>query len=186
MNPAARSASKESEREPEGLAMRIFIPSLLALAACSPPPPDGTVAKELAALRQGLEDLKKGQQPTFDKEQVLADLTREVRRLRTAPPPAAAPAPEPALVPPTLLSGSLSGGVGGTQTGVNDLYWVLTRIQVEKEERVVLALYQALANGRGFKLAGVRMLGADLQIVEFNQEKPHVKEIVDELKRMKK
>lgn len=159
---------------------------LLLLSACTPPPPDlSAITRELASLRQGMEEVKKGQQPTFDKEQVLEDLTKEVRRLRTAPAPQPPPAPDPVVLPATLQGASLAGGVGGTQTGVNDLYWVLTKIQVDKEERVVLALYQAQAN-RGFKLAGVRTLSADLQIVEFNQDKPHVREIVEELKRAKK
>jgi hypothetical protein len=161
---------------------------VLLLSGCTPPPPDlSAVTRELASLRAGMEELRKGQQPTFDREQVLEDLTKEVRRLRAAPPPAAPdPAPAPAVLPATLQGGSLAGGVGGTQSGINDLYWVLTKVQVEKEDRVVLALYQAQNNGRGFKLAGVRMLSADLQIVEYGQEKPHVREIVEELKRAKK
>ncbi len=161
---------------------------LLLLSACTPPPPDlSAITKELSSLRAGMEELKKGQQPTFDREQVLEDLTKEVRRLRAAPPPAAPEAvPAPVVLPATLQGGTLSGGVGGTQSGINDLYWVLTKMQVEKEERVVLALYQAQNNGRGFKLAGVRMLSADLQIIEYGQDKPHVKDVIDELKRMKR
>src|SRR5215510_3651929 len=108
--------------------MKNLLPSMLLLAAaCSPPPPDlSAITKELAALRQGLEEIKKGQQPTFDKEQVLEDLAREVRRLRTAPPAPAAPADAPAVVP-APVPGGLTGGVGGTQSGINDLYWVLTK-----------------------------------------------------------
>ena len=164
-----------------------LLPSMLLLAAaCSPPPPDlGAITQELAALRRGMEEIQKAQQPTFDKEQVLADLTAEVRRLRTAPPAPAAPADAPVVVPAPLQGGALAGGVGGTQNGVNDLYWVLAKVLVEKEERVVLALYQAQTNGRGFKLAGVRMLSADLQIVEMGQDRPHVKEVIEELKRKK-
>ena len=42
---------------------------LLVLSGCTPPPPDlSAITKELAALRAGMEELKKGQQPTFDKE----------------------------------------------------------------------------------------------------------------------
>jgi len=159
----------------------------LLAAGCTPPSPDlSAVTRELAALRQGLEEIRKGQQPTFDREQTLEDLTKEVRRLRTAPPAQAAPAAAPTVVPAALPSGALAGGVGGTQSGVNDLYWVLTRIQVENEERVVLALYQAQANGRGFKLSGVRMLSADLQILEMGQERPHVREVIEELRKAKK
>ena len=164
--------------------MKAITPLLILLAACGREPDLSPLRQELAALRAGMEELKKGQQPTFDKEQVLEDLTKEVRRLRTSPPPdAPQPAPAPVVLPATLQGGTLAGGVGGTQAGINDLYWVLTKIQVEKEDRVVLALYQALANGRGFKLAGVRMLSADLQIVDFNHEKPTVKEVMEALKK---
>jgi len=166
--------------------MRTLLPSLLLLAACTPPPPDlSALAKELAALRQGMEELKKAQQPTFDKEQVLEDLTKEVRRLRAAPAAPAAPAPAPAVVPAgNLPASSLAGGVGGTQPGINDLYWVLAKVQVEAQDRTVLALYKATANG--FKLQAVRMLGADLQIVDYGQDRPHVREILDELKKEKR
>ena len=62
--------------------MNKLIPVILLLAAgCSAPPPDlSAITKELAALRQGLEEIRKGQQPTFDKEQVLADLTAQIDR----------------------------------------------------------------------------------------------------------
>jgi hypothetical protein len=164
--------------------MKTLAPILVLLAAaCNPPAPDLTpITKELAALRQGLEEVKAGQKPTFDKEQVLADLTREVRRLREGP--ALAPAAAPAalgLPMPAPQAGILNSGVGGTQAGLNDLYWVLTKITVDKEERVVLATYQS--NHRGIKLTGVRMINADLQLVEFNADQPTVKQVVDSLKR---
>jgi len=169
--------------------MKTIAPILVLLAAgCTPPPPDLTsITKELASLRQGLEELKKIEQPKFDSEQAMVDLTKEVQRLRdrlAQPVPAPAPAaPGPILSLPAPQTGNLSGGIGGTQTGVNDLYWVLTRLPVDNEERIVLALYQALGGGRGFKLVGVRMLSADLQMVEFAGEKPTVKEVINALKR---
>jgi hypothetical protein len=168
----------------------LLVPPVLLLAACSPPPPDlSAITRELAALRRSMEEIKKAEQPTFDKEQALEDLTREVRRLRSVPPaqPAlAAPAQAAPILPATLQGGALAGGVGGTQNGVNDLYWVLTKVRVDNEERVVLALYQAQPNGRGFKLSGVRMLSADLEIIEMGQDPPHVREVIQELKRAKK
>jgi hypothetical protein len=66
---------------------------------------------------------------------------------------------------------------------VSDLYWVLGKIALEKEERAVLALYQAQDGGRGFRLVGVRMINADLQIVELGNDKPHVKDVVELLRR---
>jgi hypothetical protein len=169
--------------------MRTWSPVLLLLAAaCSPPPPDlSAITKELGSLRQGLEELKKIEQPKFDSEQAMVDLTKEVQRLRdrlaqpTLLPPAVPAAPIAPL--PSPQPGMLAGGVGGTQAGVNDLYWVLGKIALEKEERIVLALYQAQEGGRGFRLIGVRMLNADLQVIEMASDKPRVKEVMDSLKR---
>ncbi len=167
--------------------MRTIAPILALLtAACNPPAPDLTpLTRELASLRRGLEELKKAEQPKFDTEQAMVDLTKEVQRLRDrlaqpAPGPAA---PAPVLSLPAAPTGTLSGGIGGTQPGINDLHWVLTRVSVDKEDRVVLALYQAQEGGRGFRLVGVRMLNADLQLVEFGNDKPRVKDIVDALKK---
>jgi hypothetical protein len=168
--------------------MRHLAPALVLLAAsCSPPPPDlSAITKELASLRQGLDELKKIEQPKFDSEQAMVDLTKEVQRLRDrlAQPAPAAAVPLPAL--PALSvpqAGILAGGVGGTQAGVNDLYWVLGKISVDKEDRIVLALYQTLGGNRGFKLIGVRMLNADLQILELGGDKPSVREVVEALRR---
>ncbi len=164
--------------------MKTLAPALIFLAACSPPPPDLTpITKELASLRQGLEDVKKLSQPRFDTEQAMEDLAKEVRHLRdrlaapqAAPAPAAAPAP---------FVGPLSGGVGGTQPGINDLYWVFTKLQFGNDERVVLALYKVAGGTAGFKLAGVRMLTADLQLIEYAGDRPTVKQVLDELKKVK-
>jgi len=167
--------------------MRTLVPFLVVLAAgCSPPPPDlSAITKELAALRRGLDEIRKVEQPKFDSEQAMVDLTKEIQRLRDR---MAQPIPAPPLVPaaPALQNvqaGMLSGGVGGTAPGVSDLHWVLTKLNVDKEERVVLALYQAQDGGRGFRLVGVRMLNADLQLLEFGNDRPRVKDIVDALKK---
>jgi hypothetical protein len=167
--------------------MKPLVPLFVFLAACSPPPPDlSPIRNDLAALRQEVQELRKTQQPGMEALAAMDDLTHEVKRLRekTAPAPIPAPAPvkEAALTTP-LPSGSLVGGVGGTQTGVNDLYWILTRVAVDGEDRTVLALYQA--RGPGFKLVGVRWVGPDLQVIEYNQEKPHVRDILEELKKKK-
>jgi hypothetical protein len=167
--------------------MRTLAPFLVVLAAgCSPPPPDlSAITKELAALRQGLEEIRKFEQPKFDSEQAMVDLTKEIQRLRdrmAQPIPAAPVTPAtPALQ--NVQTGMLSGGIGGTQPNVNDLHWVLTKVNVDKEERVVLALYQAVDGGRGFRLNGVRMLNADLQLLEFKNDGPRVKDIVDALRK---
>jgi len=168
--------------------MKPLSPLFALLAACSTPSPDSSpIREDLAALRQEIQELKKTQQPSMEALASMDDLAHEVKRLRektAAPPTPPAPVKEAPLMMP-LPSGSLVGGVGGTQSGLNDLYWILTRVAVDGEDRTVLALYQAKADGRGFKLAGVRWVGPDLQIIEYNQEKPHVRDILEELKKKK-
>jgi carbamoylphosphate synthase large subunit len=66
---------------------------------------------------------------------------------------------------------------------MNDLYGVLAKVGVDGQERLVLALYKAIKEGNGFKLTGVRMLGADLQIIEYGQDRPRVKDVLEELKK---
>jgi len=169
--------------------MKRLIPAFALLAACSSAPTDSPALRdELTAIRQEIQELRNAKSPGLDAAEAMDDLAREVRKLRekTAPP---APMPSPIKETPLMMplpSGSLVGGVGGTQTGVNDLYWILTRILVDGEDRTVLALYQAKPDGRSFKLVGVRWVGADLQLIEYGQDKPHVKEVLDELKKLKK
>jgi len=176
--------------------MKTLIPILVLLAAgastllnagCNPPPDLTPITRELASLRKEVEELRKADQPKFDTEQAMEDLAKEVRRLRdrlSQPAPApAAPAPAPAALPQVLQAATLSGSVGGTQPNVHDLYWVLGKVLVDKEERTTLALYQAQDGGRGFRLLGVRMLNADLQVIEMGNDKPRVKDIVDALRK---
>jgi len=167
--------------------MNRLAPFLCLLSACAAPTATPEVAEELAALRREVADLRAVGQPTFDTIQAAEDLSREVRRLRerlAQPAPAAAPSPAPVTLPLTTIPlGGFVGGVGGTVAGVNDLYWMLTKVTVDGAERPVLALYQARTEGRGFKLTGVRMLGADLRIIEYGQDHPHVKEILEQLRK---
>lgn len=165
--------------------MKRFGPILLVLSGCTSSPDLAPLHEELASLRQDVQELRKSHAPGLEAAEAMDDLAREVKKLRekTAPPPVPLPPIReiPRLMP--LPEGSLSGGVGGTQAGVSDLFWVLARVAVGGEERTVLALYQASSGGRGFKLAGVRWLGADLQIVELGQERPGVRDVMDALKR---
>jgi len=168
--------------------MKFLIPGLILLGACSTSAPDlAPVLRELAELRQGVEECRKVQQPTFDSSMAMEDLSKEVRRLRerlAQPPPPPAPAPVPETLPllPPVPGGQI-GGVGGTAPNLQNLYWVLAKVTVDAQERVVLALYQARPDGKGFGLTGVRMLSADLQMIEYNQERPRVKEILEHLKK---
>jgi len=168
--------------------MKTLIPGLILLGACSSSSPDlAPVLRELAELRQSVDECRKVQEPTFDSSLAMETLSKEVRRLReqlAQASPAPAPPPAPPKVP--LLSpatGGVSGGVGGTAPNIQDLYWVLAKISVDGQERVVLAQYRAKPDGRGFGLSGVRMLSADLQIIEYNQDRPRVKDILEELKK---
>jgi hypothetical protein len=178
--------------------MRIVLPLLVFVSACKPPAPDPlAVTAELAQLRRAVEDFKKLNQPRLDAVEAMDDLAREVKELKkkvsslSFPPPGAptpggpgVPAPIPGVA--SLKAGEPVGGVGGTQAGLNDLYWVLSRIVLAGEERVVLALYRALPGDKGLQLEGVRLLNADLQILEFPPQRPHVKEILDLLEKQKK
>ncbi|RPH46980.1 MAG: hypothetical protein EHM91_06750 [Planctomycetota bacterium] len=166
--------------------MKAIVPALVLLGACSSSPDLDPLREEISSLRQEVQELRKVHAPSLEAAEAMDDLAREVKKLRekTTPPPAPVPLPPvreiPKLLP--LPSGSLTGGVGGTQAGVNDLFWVLARVALEGgEEWTVLALYKATSHG--FKLAGVRRLGADLQIVELNQDKPAVKAVMEALKR---
>lgn len=166
--------------------MKILIPLLVFLAACASPDL-APVTAEMAELRHELAEVRKIAQPRLDAVEAMDDLAREVKQLRQKvanPPPAPAPAPAPFVPLTPLANGGLAGGVGGTQAGISDLYWVLTRVQVGGEERTVLALYRAIS--QGIHLEGVRMLNADLQVIQLNSERPSVTEIMKALEKAKK
>jgi len=170
--------------------MKSFIPALLVLGAGCASTSDLTpVLRELAELRKEVEECRRVQQPTFDSSLAMENLSKEVRRLReqlAQPPPATAPAPTPGALPVlSAAAGGLTGGVGGTAPNIQDLYWVLARVIVDGQERIVLAQYHAKSGGAGFTLSGVRMLSADLQIIEYNQDRPRVKDILEELRKKK-
>jgi len=129
-------------------------------------------------------ELRAVEQPTFDSAQAMEDLSKEVRRLRERLAQPAPSPPAPVTLPAAALpTGGFVGGVGGATAGVNDLYWVLAKVSVDGQERLVLALYKALKEGNGFKLTGVRMLSADLQLIEYAQDRPRVKDILELKKR---
>jgi hypothetical protein len=174
--------------------MRI-VPALVVLLAACQAPDSPRVAAELGDIRQDLAEVKKITQPRLDAVEAMDDLAREVKQLRqklaslTPPPPPELPVPAGPLAPttlPALKAGDALGGVGGTQPGVNDLFWVLARVQVAGEERTVLSLYRALPGDSGFQLAGVRLLNADLKIVEYHSQRPRVKEVLEQLENQKK
>jgi hypothetical protein len=160
--------------------MKALIPMLGLLSACADP----KMTEDMAALRREVAELRAIEQPKFDSAQAMEDLSKEVRRLRERLAQPAPPPPAPVTLPAAALpTGGFVGGVGGASVGVNDLYWVLAKVGVDGQERLVLAQYKALKDGNGFKLTGVRMLSADLQIIEYGQERPRVKDVLEELKK---
>lgn len=164
--------------------MKILIPLLACLGACASSDP--ALGTEMAELRQELQEMRKVAQPRLDAVEAMDDLAREVKQLKQKlanplPAPVLLPSPDP-LTP--LKTDALAGGIGSTQAGVNDLYWVLSRVQVGGQERTVLALYRAIP--QGIRLESVRLLNPDLQMIEFNGTKPTVKEVLNTLEKQKK
>ncbi len=92
---------------------------------------------------------------------------------------------------------------GGSQSQIQDICWVLYKrkntnqtgsgdggtIQddvTSKEEIVSLGCYQVTRNGKAMKLVGLRNISYDMDLLELQNERPSVGEIVKELRRQKK
>lgn len=85
---------------------------------------------------------------------------------------------------------------GGSQTQTNDILWVIHKRKAPpqagatqddvttKDERITLCCYQVSNGARFIKLIGVRDISYDMDVLELNNDRPRVKDIVDELKRM--
>ncbi len=86
-------------------------------------------------------------------------------------------------------------GIGASQQNQNDIVWIVYKRPaprkagadakdsvIAKDERITLACYQIGNNARQMKLAAVRDISFDLDIVEIANEKPSVKDIVDKIK----
>jgi len=92
--------------------------------------------------------------------------------------------------------GGLIMGIGASQQNQNDICWVMYKRNVprkagadpkdiigQKEERIALAAYKIDINGRQMKLAAVRDISFDLDVLELANDRPHVKDIVEELRK---
>ena len=87
-------------------------------------------------------------------------------------------------------------GTGGAQSQIQDILWVLYKRQaptkgdkegaLQKSERITLCCYQVENGARKMKLVGVRDISFDMDVVEYGNDKPHVKDIIDELKKSEK
>ena len=85
-------------------------------------------------------------------------------------------------------------GVGGSQTQTNDILWVINKHEgggaaagatgvATKGQRITLSCYQVSNGARFIKLVAVRDISFDQEIVELNNDRPRVKDIMDQLKR---
>ena len=84
---------------------------------------------------------------------------------------------------------------GSATSQMNDILWVIHKHTVArkaggsdkdvtgKDERITLCCYQVQNGARSIKLAAVRDISFDMDVVEYMNEKPHVKDIIEELKK---
>ena len=92
--------------------------------------------------------------------------------------------------------GDLQMYTGGSQTQTQDILWVVYKRQaappadakgvLAKAERVTLACYQVQNGARMIKLVAVRDISFDMDIIEFGNDKPHVKDIIEDLRKNEK
>ena len=93
-------------------------------------------------------------------------------------------------------SGGLIMGIGASQQNQNDICWIVYKhtvppkpgsdpkdVVMQKTERISLAAYQISNGARGMKLSAVRDISFDLDILEINNEKPSVKDIVETIRK---
>lgn len=88
---------------------------------------------------------------------------------------------------------------GGAQQNIQDCIWVLFKHQgsqkpdeggtsstadniLHKTELLSLACYQITNNGRNIKLVGVRNISWDMDLIELNNDKPQVMDIIKALR----
>lgn len=88
-------------------------------------------------------------------------------------------------------------GTGGSQTQTQDILWVVHKraappppdakgILASKTERITLCCYQVANGARQIKLVAVRDISFDMDIIEYGNDKPHVKDIIEDLKKNEK
>ncbi len=96
--------------------------------------------------------------------------------------------------------GKFTLATGSTTQGVIDLLWVLHEhpphpglksreedSKVLKPTRISLCLYKSTKNGDSMKLMAARDIAYDIEFMDYNQEKPSVRDIIETLsKQIKK
>jgi len=86
---------------------------------------------------------------------------------------------------------------GGSQNNIQDVIWIVYKRAggasaggkdtiLSKSEKITLCCYQVGNGARNVKLVAVRDISFDMDVVEFGNDKPHVKDIIDELKKSEK
>jgi len=84
---------------------------------------------------------------------------------------------------------------GGATANQVDVLWVINKhkapvhsgdpkdIVNQKDDRITLCCYQVQTGGRKIKLVGVRDISFDLDLMELENDKPSVKDIVEALRK---
>jgi hypothetical protein len=82
---------------------------------------------------------------------------------------------------------------GGSQSQIQDILWIVYKRQqpikgdregaLSKSERITLCCYQVENGARKMKLVGVRDISFDVDLLELENDKPSVKEIVEAIKK---
>lgn len=86
---------------------------------------------------------------------------------------------------------------GGSQNNIQDVIWIVYKRAatataggkdsvLSKNEKITLCCYQVGNGARNVKLVAVRDISFDMDVYEYGNDKPHVKEIVEELKKAEK
>jgi len=86
---------------------------------------------------------------------------------------------------------------GGAGTNTQDIVWITYKRTapskgddkggiLSKTERITLCCYQVANGARNIKLVAVRDVSFDMDVIEYGNDKPHVKDIIDELKKSEK
>jgi hypothetical protein len=102
-----------------------------------------------------------------------------------------------APLPPQATDNTGQGialATGGSQPQTNDILWVIYKRHAPakagdgkdalvKDERITLCCYSIANGARQMKFVAARDISFDLDVIEFANDKPRVKDIVDELKK---
>jgi hypothetical protein len=92
--------------------------------------------------------------------------------------------------------GDIQMYTGGSQTQTQDILWIVykragspiadAKGALAKTERITLACYQVQNGARMIKLVAAREISYDMDMLDFANDKPHVKDIIDEIKKNEK